>query len=86
MHTLRYETKACLFKNNIIEVNLFFSPNVYRTPKEALQAFEWFDKAGDWDQHFSSWERYLVIYLGAFVMWIIGKRLKKRHNLKDDVS
>jgi microsomal prostaglandin-E synthase 2 len=64
---------------------LFFSPNVYRTPSEALQAFQWFDKAGDWPNHFKAWERYLVIYVGAAVMWIIGKRLKKRHNLKDDV-
>ena len=26
-----------------------------------------------------------MIYLGASVMWLLGKRLKKRHNLKDDV-
>eukprot|EP00095_Tigriopus_kingsejongensis_P009876 maker-scaffold1136_size60149-snap-gene-0.9 protein:Tk09876 transcript:maker-scaffold1136_size60149-snap-gene-0.9-mRNA-1 annotation:"prostaglandin e synthase 2" len=61
------------------------SPNVYRTPSEALQAFEWFDKMGDWKEHFSSWERFLVIYFGAFIMWVIGKRLKARHNLKQDV-
>jgi len=61
------------------------SPNVYRTPSEALQAFNWFDKWGNWDEHFATWERYLVIYLGAFVMWIIGKNLKKRHRLKTDV-
>ena len=61
------------------------SPNVYRTPTEALQAFTWFDKAGDWPNHFATWERYLVIYFGAAVMWLIGKNLKRRHNLKDDV-
>ena len=61
------------------------SPNVYRTPSEALQAFNWFDKWGNWEEHFATWERYLVIYLGAFVMWAIGKRLKKRHRLKEDV-
>lgn len=40
---------------------------------------------GDWPNHFANWERYLVIYFGAAVMWVIGKRLKARHNLKDDV-
>ena len=40
---------------------------------------------GDWETHFPTWERLLVIYAGAFAMWLIGKRLKKRHGLKDDV-
>jgi len=61
------------------------SPNVYRTPGEALEAFHWFDKVGGWAELFSTWERYLVIYLGATVMWGLGKKLKKRHNLKEDV-
>jgi len=61
------------------------SPNVYRSPTEALQAFQWFDKAGDWEKHFATWERYLVIYMGATVMWLLGKSLKKRYMLKDDV-
>ena len=26
-----------------------------------------------------------VIYFGALVMWLIGKRLKRRHRLKEDV-
>jgi len=30
-------------------------------------------------------ERNLVIYVGALVMFLLGKRLKKRHDLKDDV-
>ena len=61
-------------------------PNlINRTPTEALQAFQWFDKAGDWEKHFQTWERYLVIYVGAAAMWLIGKNLKKRHHLKDDV-
>nr|CAD7453143.1 unnamed protein product [Timema tahoe] len=61
------------------------SPNVYRTKEEALQAFHWFSEVGEWDKLFSPWERSLVIYVGACAMWLIGKRLKKRHNLKDDV-
>jgi len=61
------------------------SPNVYRSPGEALAAFQWFEKVGNWEELFQAWERFLVIYFGAAVMYIIGKRLKKRHNLKDDV-
>jgi len=60
------------------------SPNVYQSMSEALATFQWFDKAGNWPALFSTWERYLVIYFGAFVMWIIGKRLKKRHAIKED--
>jgi microsomal prostaglandin-E synthase 2 len=60
------------------------SPNVYQTPSEALATFQWFDQAGNWPNLFSTWERYLVIYAGAMVMWLIGKRLKKRHAIKDD--
>ncbi|CAB3377277.1 Hypothetical predicted protein [Cloeon dipterum] len=61
------------------------SPNVYRTKDEALQAFNWFSEVGDWEKHFSKWERLVVIYVGAMAMLMIGKRLKKRHNLKGDV-
>ena len=61
------------------------SPNVYRTFTEALQAFKWFDQVGEWEKHFNIFERYLVIYVGAVAMYFIGKRLKKRHRLKDDV-
>ena len=61
------------------------SPNVYRSPSESLQAFRWFNETGQWEKHFSAWERFVVIYLGSAAMWIISKRLKKRHGLKPDV-
>ncbi|KAJ8970579.1 hypothetical protein NQ314_001103 [Rhamnusium bicolor] len=61
------------------------SPNVYRTKDEALQAFNWFSEVGEWEQNFPAWERNLIIYVGASAMWLIGKRLRKRHNLKQDV-
>lgn len=61
------------------------SPNVYRTKDEALQAFNWFSSVGEWEKNFPTWERYLIIYMGAFAMWMIGKRLKRKYNLKDDV-
>ncbi|KAI5701016.1 hypothetical protein M8J75_005285 [Diaphorina citri] len=61
------------------------SPNVYRTKEEALQSFEWFSEVGEWDKHFSKWERLLMVYVGAYAMYYISKRLKKRHNLKEEV-
>lgn len=61
------------------------SPNVYRTPSEALQAFQWFSKVGSWEEHFATWERLLVVYVGAAAMFLIGKKLKRKHQLKDDV-
>jgi len=61
------------------------SPNVYRTFGEALQSFRWFSQVGEWERNFPNWERVMVIYVGATAMYWIGKRLKKRHALKDDV-
>ncbi|XP_074654851.1 prostaglandin E synthase 2-like [Tubulanus polymorphus] len=61
------------------------SPNIYRTPIEALQAFNHFDEVGNWEQNFSKFERLVVIYVGAAAMFIIGKVLKRRYDLKDDV-
>lgn len=77
------ERKWRQWADNILVHTL--SPNVYRTREEALQAFNWFSDVGEWEKNFPSWERYLIIYVGATAMYLIGKRLKKRHNLKDDV-
>lgn len=61
------------------------SPNIYRTIPESLQAFNNFSTMGKWDEHFSTFERMVAVYAGSAAMWLIGKRLKKRYNLKDDV-
>uniref|UniRef100_G3MNU3 Prostaglandin E synthase 2 n=1 Tax=Amblyomma maculatum TaxID=34609 RepID=G3MNU3_AMBMU len=61
------------------------SPNVYRTWQEALQAFNYFSEVGEWERNFPTWERLLVVYVGAAAMYFVAKRLKKRHNLKEDV-
>ncbi|MCL4130975.1 UNVERIFIED_CONTAM: hypothetical protein GTU68_041166 [Idotea baltica] len=61
------------------------SPNVYRTMEESFQAFDWFSQVGNWEELFTTWERNLVIYVGSFAMYFIGKMLKKRHHLRDDV-
>ncbi|XP_035212953.1 prostaglandin E synthase 2-like [Stegodyphus dumicola] len=61
------------------------SPNIYRTYDEALQAFNYFSEVGEWEKNFSTLERLVVIYVGATAMYFIGKRLKKKYALKDDV-
>jgi microsomal prostaglandin-E synthase 2 len=61
------------------------SPNIYRTVGESMQAFRHFSEIGEWDDNFKVWEKYLCIYLGSSVMYLIGKRLKKKHHLTDDV-
>lgn len=63
----------------------FISPNVYRTPREALQAFHYFSDVGEWERLFPDWERHIVIYVGATVMYFIGKMLKKKYQMTDDV-
>jgi hypothetical protein len=46
------------------------SPNIYRTPKEALEAFDYLATSGK--------------YNGATAIFFIGKRLKKLHNITDE--
>lgn len=57
------------------------SPNIYRTVGESLQAMEYITKVGN----FSNFERTLIYYSGAITMYLIGKRLKHRHHLRNDV-
>ncbi|KAJ8737700.1 hypothetical protein PYW08_000295 [Mythimna loreyi] len=60
------------------------SPNVYRTTAEALETFKWFEEAGNWRKFFPAWECNLMVYVGAAAMYMIAKRLKARHKIKDD--
>eukprot|EP00246_Nothoceros_aenigmaticus_P002790 TRINITY_DN13657_c0_g1_i2.p1 TRINITY_DN13657_c0_g1~~TRINITY_DN13657_c0_g1_i2.p1 ORF type:complete len:149 (+),score=22.83 TRINITY_DN13657_c0_g1_i2:249-695(+) len=55
------------------------SPNIYRSPREALQAFDYITTNGN----FTALERATGKYVGAAAMYIISKRLKKRHNITD---
>lgn len=61
------------------------SPNVYRNYSEARETFEWFSEVGQWSNYFPEWERSLMVHVGTFAMWLISKRLKKKHHLTDDV-
>ncbi|VDK52526.1 unnamed protein product [Anisakis simplex] len=60
------------------------SPNVYRTFQESLATFQWFSEVGRWKEAFTLWERLVAVYLGATAMFIISKRLKKRHNIDNE--
>jgi microsomal prostaglandin-E synthase 2 len=61
------------------------SPNAYRTLSEAINSFKWFSIAGEWEKNFPIWETLLMVYGGAFMMWLISKKLKKKYMLKDNV-
>lgn len=61
------------------------SPNVYRTLDESFETFEWFASISGWNEYFPRWERNLMVYVGAYAMYLIAKRLKKRHKLSEDV-
>lgn len=57
------------------------SPNVYRTPAEALASFDYIVREGK----FGTVEGAMAKYVGAAAMYLISKRLKSRHHLQDDV-
>lgn len=57
------------------------SPNVYRTPAEALASFDYIVQEG----RFGAVEGAVAKYVGAAAMYLISKRLKSRHHLQDDV-
>ena len=54
------------------------SPNVYRTMSESLDTFRWFSEAGDWETNFSTFQRMSIIYIGGFVMYFVGKKLRRK--------
>ncbi|CAL8247902.1 unnamed protein product [Merluccius merluccius] len=57
------------------------SPNVYRTPGEALASFDYIVREGK----FGTFEGFFAKYVGATAMFLIAKRLKNKYNLQDDV-
>eukprot|EP00271_Cylindrocystis_brebissonii_P009178 TRINITY_DN23859_c0_g1_i1.p1 TRINITY_DN23859_c0_g1~~TRINITY_DN23859_c0_g1_i1.p1 ORF type:complete len:255 (+),score=76.01 TRINITY_DN23859_c0_g1_i1:2-766(+) len=56
------------------------SPNIYRTPAEALEAFDYITTSGN----FTAWERTSAKYFGASAMYFIGKKLKKKYGIDDE--
>ncbi|PWA86536.1 Glutaredoxin [Artemisia annua] len=63
--------------NHLVHV---LSPNIYRSPTEALESFDYITTHGN----FSFTERLLAKYSGAAAMYFVSKKLKKRHNITDE--
>ncbi|KAH9258888.1 hypothetical protein BASA81_002952 [Batrachochytrium salamandrivorans] len=54
-------------------------PNIYRTPGESLQAFEYISNSSN----FSAMEKFTAKYTGALAMYFIAKRSLTKYNIKD---
>ena len=54
----------------------------FRTMGESFQAMEYIAESGKFT---SQWEINAAYYLGSFVMYFVGRRVKAKYNLKDDV-
>ncbi|XP_071721894.1 uncharacterized protein [Rutidosis leptorrhynchoides] len=63
--------------NHLVHV---LSPNIYRSPAEALESFNYITTHGN----FSFTERLVAKYTGAAAMYFVSKKLKKRHNITDE--
>ncbi|XP_072176262.1 prostaglandin E synthase 2-like [Diadema setosum] len=56
-------------------------PNIYRSPSEAIQAFDYISSKGN----FGAMQQFIIKYIGAAGMFFVSKRLKKKYNIPDDV-
>ncbi|XP_071703372.1 uncharacterized protein [Rutidosis leptorrhynchoides] len=63
--------------NHLVHV---LSPNIYRSPSEALESFDYITTHGN----FSFMDRVVAKYGGAAAMYFVSKKLKKRHNITDE--
>lgn len=63
--------------NHLVHI---LSPNIYRTPSEALESFDYITTHGK----FNYFERLVGKYSGAAAMYFVSKKLKKKHNITDE--
>lgn len=63
--------------NHLVHV---LSPNIYRSVSEAIESFDYITTQGN----FNFMERFSAKYVGAGAMYLISKKLKKRHNITDE--
>lgn len=63
--------------NKLVHV---LSPNIYRTTSEAVESFDYITNKGN----FGLFERTFAKYAGAAAMYLVSKKLKKRHNITDE--
>lgn len=50
------------------------SPNIYRTWKEAVEASDYFSDV----REFTASQKFLAKYVGAVVMYYVGKKMRKK--------
>ena len=55
------------------------SPNIYQTPSESLQTFNYITS----NSKFTTFQQYTIRYSGAIAMYFIAKRLKKKYGIQD---
>ncbi|PSR99569.1 Glutathione S-transferase family protein isoform 2 [Actinidia chinensis var. chinensis] len=63
--------------NHLVHV---LSPNIYRTPSEAIESFDYITTHGN----FSLTDRIIAKYAGAAAMYFVSKKLKKKYNITDE--
>ncbi|GER38792.1 glutathione S-transferase family protein [Striga asiatica] len=63
--------------NHLVHI---LSPNIYRSPSEALESFDYITSHGN----FSFTERITAKYAGAAAMYFVSKKLKKKYNITDE--
>ncbi|KAF3776104.1 Prostaglandin E synthase 2 [Nymphaea thermarum] len=63
--------------NHLVHV---LAPNIYRSPSEALESFDYITTLGN----FTTLERWTAKYAGAAAMYLVSKKLKKKHNITDE--
>ncbi|KAI0564438.1 Glutaredoxin [Gracilaria domingensis] len=56
------------------------APNIYRTPTESLQTFEYIAD----NSKFSAWQRSTIRYTGAAAMYFVGRKIKKKYDIEDE--
>lgn len=58
------------------------SPNLYRTLGESYSAFEYHISLGP---YYGTWEGFAAKYFGSAGMWLIGKLVKRKYGVSEDV-
>ncbi|XP_071948380.1 prostaglandin E synthase 2-like [Antedon mediterranea] len=76
---MKLERKWRIWVDDVLVHNI--PPNIYRTWNESVQAFSYIAEKA----HFTSYEKFVIQYIGALGMYFVSKKLKKKYNLPDDV-
>ncbi|KAI0241579.1 Prostaglandin E synthase 2 [Lamellibrachia satsuma] len=61
------------------------TPNLYRTVSEARTAVSHFAEVGDWKENIDKRQFWLIMNVGPYAMYTLGKVLKSKYKLKPEV-